>query len=58
MELSQGNAESFHSPYLMKKLRDYEIFRSLCYCMGKLIVQKWDYLSWLRIVRFQADTPN
>jgi hypothetical protein len=38
MELDQGNAESLRSPYLVKKLRGYEIFRSPCYCMGKLTV--------------------
>ena len=38
MELGQGNAESLRSPYLVKKLGGYEIFRSLCYCMGKLTV--------------------
>ena len=58
MELALGNAEILRSPYLVKKLRDYETFRTPCYCMGKLIVQKWDYLQWLRIVRFKYDTPN
>ena len=38
MELDQGNAEGLRSPYLVKKLGGYEIFRSLCYCMGKLTV--------------------
>ena len=38
MELDQGDAESLRSPHLVKKLRGYETFRSLCYCMGKLIV--------------------
>jgi len=38
MELGQGDAEILHSSYLMKKSKDYENFRSLWYCMGKLIV--------------------
>jgi len=33
-----GDAEILRSPYLVKKSRDYEIFRSLWRCMGKLIV--------------------
>ena len=38
MELAQGNAEILRSPYLVKKLKDYEIFHTPCHCMGKLIV--------------------
>ena len=42
-ELTLGNAEILRSPYLMKKLRDYEIFYSPCYyCMA---LRRPDYFA-------------